>query len=69
MPISKQGSMDVGLLWCAYQRNIEKQYLPMQLRLAELDLLNKWTLPIGSATFAIPRGVIGDEVIAEGLFS
>ena len=69
MPITKQGSMDVGLLWCAYQRNIEKQYLPMQLRLAELDLLNKWTLPIGSATFAIPRGVIGDEVIAEGLFS
>lgn len=69
MPITKQGSMDVGLLWCAYQRNIKKQYLPMQLRLAELDLLNKWTLPIGSATFAIPRGVTGDEVIAEGLFS
>lgn len=69
MPITKQGSMDVGLLWCAYQRNIEKQYLPMQLRLAELDLLNKWTLPIGSATFAIPRGVSGNEVIAEGLFS
>jgi dye decolorizing peroxidase len=61
--------MDVGLLWCAYQRNIEKQYLPMQLRLAELDLLNRWTLPIGSATFAIPRGVGEGEVIAEGLFS
>lgn len=69
MPISKAGSMDVGLLWCAYQRNIEKQYLPMQLRLAELDLLNRWTLPIGSATFAIPKGVTGAEVIAEGLFS
>ncbi|MEN9872522.1 MAG: hypothetical protein RL450_457 [Actinomycetota bacterium] len=68
-PISKTGSMDVGLLWCAYQRNIEKQYLPMQLRLAELDLLNRWTLPIGSATFAIPRGVGEGEVIAEGLFS
>lgn len=69
MPISKAGSLDVGLLWCAYQRNIEKQYLPMQLRLAELDLLNRWTLPIGSATFAIPKGVTGAEVIAEGLFS
>jgi dye decolorizing peroxidase len=67
--ISEKGSMDVGLLWCAYQRNIEKQYLPMQQRLAELDLLNKWTLPIGSATFAIPRGVSTDEVIAQGLFS
>jgi dye decolorizing peroxidase len=69
MPITKEGSMDVGLLWCAYQRNIEQQYLPMQLRLAELDLLNRWTLPIGSATFAIPKGVSGEEVIAEGLFS
>jgi dye decolorizing peroxidase len=67
--ITKEGVMDVGLLWCAYQRNIEKQYLPMQLRLAELDLLNRWTLPIGSATFAIPKGVTGAEVIAEGLFS
>lgn len=69
MPITPEGSMDVGLLWCAYQRNIEQQYLPMQLRLAELDLLNRWTLPIGSATFAIPKGVTGTEVIAEGLFS
>jgi dye decolorizing peroxidase len=68
-PISQDGSMNVGLLWCAYQRNIEKQYLPMQLRLAELDLLNRWTLPIGSATFAIPKGVSGSEVIGQALFS
>ncbi|MEY3967053.1 MAG: hypothetical protein RLZ96_579 [Actinomycetota bacterium] len=67
--ITAEGSMDVGLLWCAYQRDIATQYLPMQQRLDELDLLNRWTLPIGSATFAIPRGVAPGEVIAQALFS
>ena len=68
-PISETGSMNVGLLWCAYQRDINTQYLPMQRRLEELDLLNRWTLPIGSATFAIPGGVSEGEVIAQALFS
>lgn len=68
-PISETGSMNVGLLWCAYQRDISTQYLPMQLRLEQLDLLNRWTLPIGSSTFAIPRGVREGEVIAQALFS
>lgn len=67
--ISDSGSMDVGLLWCAYQRDISTQYLPMQQRLDQLDLLNRWTLPIGSATFAIPGGVREGEVIAQALFS
>ena len=67
--ISAEGSMDVGLLWCAYQRGISQQYLTMQLRLEELDLLNCWTLPIGSATFAIPQGISEGEVIAQALFS
>jgi dye decolorizing peroxidase len=68
-PISETGSMNVGLLWCAYQRDISTQYLPMQRRLEQLDLLNRWTLPIGSSTFAIPRGVREGEVIAQALFS
>ena len=62
-------SMDVGLLWTAYQRDISRQYLPIQRRLEKLDLLNKWTVPIGSAVFAIPGGVQGSELIAEPLFS
>jgi dye decolorizing peroxidase len=63
------GSPDVGLLWTAYQRDIDRQYLPIQQRLAELDLLNQWTLPIGSAEFAIARGAAVGEVLAEALFS
>jgi dye decolorizing peroxidase len=61
--------MDVGLLWTAYQRDISKQYLPIQRRLDQLDLLNKWTVPIGSGVYAIPRGAGESELLAEALFS
>ena len=67
--MNERGSMDVGLLWTAYQRDISKQYLPIQRRLEQLDLLNQWTVPIGSAVFAIPGGVQGSELLAEALFS
>ena len=67
--ISSAGSVDVGLLWTAYQRNMENQFIPIQRRLDELDLLNEWTVPIGSAEFAIAGGVRPGEVIAEALFS
>ena len=66
---SAEGSLDVGLLWTAYQRDISKQFIPIQRRLDELDLLNEWTVPIGSAVFAIAGGVGVGEVIAEALFS
>ena len=65
---SSEGSLDVGLLWTAYQANMENQFVPIQRRLDELDLLNKWTVPIGSAEFAIAGGVAPGEVIAQRLF-
>ncbi|MBB5916990.1 dye decolorizing peroxidase [Nocardia transvalensis] len=46
-----------GLLFAAYQRDVDAQYLPVQRRLAEFDALNTWTTPIGSAVFAVPPGV------------
>lgn len=63
------GSADVGLLWTAYQRDLSKQFVPVQKRLDELDLLNQWTVPIGSAEFAIAGGVRRGEVLAQALFS
>lgn len=65
--VDANGRPDVGLLWTAYQQNIESQYLPIQRRLEQLDLLNEWTVPIGSATFAIPSGVMEGELLAEAL--
>jgi dye decolorizing peroxidase len=67
--LASDGTPDVGLLWTAYQRNIETQFLPIQRRLEQLDLLNQWTVPVGSAVFAIPGGVMPGEVLAERLFS
>ncbi|MFC9473959.1 Dyp-type peroxidase [Nocardia sp. NPDC056952] len=46
-----------GLLFVAYQRDVDAQFLPVQQRLAEFDALNEWTTPVGSAVFAIPPGV------------
>ncbi|GAB2538225.1 Dyp-type peroxidase [Nocardia heshunensis] len=48
-----------GLLFASFQRDIDAQYLPVQQRLAEFDALNQWTIPVGSAVFAIPPGVPG----------
>ncbi len=46
-----------GLIFAAYQRDIDRQFLPVQRRLAEFDALNRWSTPIGSAVFVIPPGV------------
>ncbi|GAA2627844.1 Dyp-type peroxidase [Paractinoplanes durhamensis] len=63
------GRPDAGLIFAAYQRDIARQYVPIQQRLADKDLLNEWITPIGSAVFAIPPGCadggwIGEQVLA-----
>lgn len=63
------GFQERGLIWIAYQADIDKQFLPIQRRLERLDALNRWTTPIGSAVFAIPRGALEGEVIGQELFS
>jgi dye decolorizing peroxidase len=67
--VAADGTPDVGLLWTAYQRDIEKQYLPVQRRLDQFDLLSQWTTPVGSAVFAIPAGVAQGQIIGAQLFS
>ncbi|MET7949484.1 Dyp-type peroxidase [Micromonospora sp. NPDC005324] len=63
-----EGHADTGLIFTSYQADIARQYLPIQRRLADRDLLNEWTTPIGSAVFAIPPGCepggwIGEQVL------
>lgn len=67
--IGQGGTPDVGLLFAAYMANIEYQYVPVQQQLADLDLLNTWTTPIGSAVFAIPPGCQPGGFIGEGLLT
>lgn len=66
--VAEDGTPDVGLLWTAYMKDMN-QYVPVQQRLSKFDLLNKWTIPIGSSVFAIAGGVEPGQVIAEKLFS
>ena len=45
-----------GLLFAAYQVDVERQFVPVQQRLADHDALNPWITPVGSAVFLIPPG-------------
>ncbi|MEJ6490388.1 Dyp-type peroxidase [Leucobacter sp. USCH14] len=60
---------DSGLLFVSFQADVSKQFLPIQRRLDELDLLNEWTTPIGSAVFAIPPGCREGGYIGETLLA
>lgn len=69
-PAADQDSVsNAGLLFAAYQCDVDQQYLPIQQRLAEADHLNLWTTPIGSAVFAIPPGCTEDGFIGDVLFT
>lgn len=50
-------SMDTGLIFIAFQADPVRQFVPVQQRLDEADLLNIWTVAVGSAVFAILPGV------------
>jgi dye decolorizing peroxidase len=57
-----------GLLFVTYQTDVDAQFVPVQKRLDELDLLNEWITPIGSAVFAIPPGCTSAGYIGDTLF-
>ncbi|GGT09268.1 peroxidase [Planobispora rosea] len=67
--LSADGHADSGLLFASYQADIARQFTPVQRRLAEADLLNEWTTPIGSAVFAIPPGCAEGGWIGQALLS
>lgn len=56
-----------GLIFTCYQADPVAQFVPVQQRLSDLDLLNQWTTPIGSAVFAIPPGCGEGGFIGETL--
>ncbi|MBK0420913.1 Dyp-type peroxidase [Leucobacter sp. CSA2] len=58
-----------GLLFACYQRNPLRQFVPIQQRLDELDLLNEWITHTGSAVFAILPGFSRGEILGQSLLS
>lgn len=50
------GRLDAGLFFLSFQRDIDKQFIPMQMRLSKSDRMNEYVKYLSSATFAIPPG-------------
>ncbi|NRQ31623.1 Dyp-type peroxidase [Nonomuraea sp. NN258] len=65
--VAADGTSDSGLLFASYQADVERQFVPVQRRLAEGDLLNEWITTIGSAVFLIPPGCGPEGWIGETL--
>lgn len=68
-PPADDRTSDAGLIFVSYQRDIDRQFLPVQQRLADADALNEWTTPIGSAVFVILPGVAPGGYLGESLLS
>ncbi|GAA4688853.1 Dyp-type peroxidase [Kocuria gwangalliensis] len=62
------GVSNTGLIFASYQADPVKQFVPIQKRLDEMDMLNTWTVPIGSAVFAIPPGCEEGGFVGDQLF-
>jgi deferrochelatase/peroxidase EfeB len=65
---SKRGQLDAGLFFISFQRDPQKQFVPLQRRLAENDALNEYISHTGSALFACPPGAREDGYVGETLF-
>jgi len=63
------GEIDAGLFFIAFQRSPERQFIPLQRRLAANDALNRHTLHTSSAIFACPPGTSPGGFIGDALFS
>ena len=59
---------DTGLVFLAFAADVERQFVPVQRRLAELDRLNQWTSAIGSAVYAVPPGAPEGQPVGRELF-
>jgi deferrochelatase/peroxidase EfeB len=62
------GKLDAGLFFASFQRDPRRQFVPIQRRLAEHDLLGEYLVHTGSAIFAVPPGCraggyVGDTLL------
>ncbi|HEX3509943.1 MAG TPA: iron uptake transporter deferrochelatase/peroxidase subunit [Solirubrobacteraceae bacterium] len=61
------GELDAGLFFIAFQRSIQRQFVPLQSHLAGFDALNRFTLHTASAVFACPPGARPGGYVGEQL--
>lgn len=68
-PPTGSATSNTGLLFASFQADVSRQFVPIQQRLAELDMLNEWTTAIGSAVFVVPPGCSPDGFIGDTLLT
>lgn len=68
-PAPGSGEIDAGLFFISFQRDPQRQFVPIQQRLSESDALNRHILHTASAVFACPPGVKPGGFVGEGLFA
>jgi dye decolorizing peroxidase len=67
--VNAEGEPDAGLVFVAFQADPLAQFVPIQARLAEADVLNVWTTPVGSALFAVPPGFQPGQYLGQALLA
>ena len=66
-PEGSEALSEAGQIFVSFQADVLGQFVPIQQRLSDLDLLNQWTTPIGSAVFAIPPGCAEGEYLGQSV--
>lgn len=65
--VNYDDGQEAGLLFGCYQRDPLKQFVPIQQRLDEADMLNEWVTHTGSAVFAVLPGFRSGGTLGEAL--
>ena len=65
-----QGRIDSGLFFLAFTRDLVGQFIPLQQRLSEQDLMNEYLRYTSSSSFVIPPGArTPKDYVGQGLFT
>ena len=62
------GGLDAGLFFIAFVRDPDRQFIPLQNRMAKNDALVEYLKFTSSAIFAVPPGVGPGEYVGQALF-
>ncbi|CAN0618834.1 putative deferrochelatase/peroxidase EfeN [Burkholderia multivorans] len=67
-PWRQQTEYDAGLMFVAHQRDPRRGFIPINEKLAKMDIMNQFTTHVGSAIFACPPGARPGSFIGAALF-
>ena len=66
--IDALGRLDAGLIFVSFQKSLSEQFIPIQRRLADTDLLNEYVRAVGGGYFACPGGLTEGQGWGRQLF-